>query len=165
MGGLIAFELACQLRGRNLPEPRILFVSACGAPQILDPHPPIHSLPDSEFLESLKKLNGIPSEVLQHPEMIQLLTPMIRGDFEAVETYRFKHGENPLGCSIIAFGGTEDPRISHERLEGWAFQTSSRFETKYFPGDHFFVNSAKESILQYMALEIRALFAKNASSI
>ena len=165
MGGLIAFELARQLRGRNLPEPRILFVSACGAPQILDPHPPIHSLPDSEFLESLRKLNGIPSEVLQHPEMMQLLTPMIRDDFEAVETYRFKQGENPLGCSIIAFGGTEDPRVSRERLEGWTHQTSSRFESIYFPGDHFFVNSAKESILQCMAMEIQVLLAGRQSSV
>lgn len=165
MGGLIAFELARQLRERKLAEPRILFVSACGAPQIADPHPPIHSLSDSEFQESLKKLNGIPAEVSQYPEMMQLLTPMIRADFELIETYHFKNGGTLLNCPIIAFGGTEDPRISHERLEGWAFQTSSRFEARYFPGDHFFVNSAKESILQFMALEIQALFAKNESSI
>jgi len=165
MGGLVAFELTRQLRGRNLPEPRILFVSACGAPQIPDPHPPIHSLPDSEFLESLKKINGIPAEVFQHPEMMPLLTPMIRADFEAVETYLFKPGDPPLGCSIIAFGGTEDPRVSRERLEGWAFRTNSKFEIKYFPGDHFFVNSAKESILQCMAAEIGALFAGNHPTI
>jgi medium-chain acyl-[acyl-carrier-protein] hydrolase len=165
MGGLIAFELARRLRGRNLPEPRILFVSACGAPQIPDPHPFMHSLPDSELLQSLKKLNGIPAEVLQHSEMMQLLIPMIRADFEAFETYRFKQGDSLLGCSIVAFGGTEDLRVSRERLEGWAIQTNSRFEITYLPGDHFFVNSAKESILQVVAERIGASFAVNRPSI
>jgi len=159
MGGLIAFELALELRRKNLTGPRLLFVSASGAPQIPDPHPPIHSLPDSEFLPSLEELNGTPPEISQHPEMMQVLTPMIRADFEAVETYLFKPGGPPLDCPIIAFGGTEDPRISRERLAGWAVQTSSRFETKFLPGNHFFVNSAKDSILRFVEEEIRASFA------
>jgi len=158
MGGLVAFELARQLRGENLRAPRILFVSACGAPQLPDPNPLIHSLPDSEFLQTLKKLNGVPAEVLQNLEMMQLLAPMLRADFEAVETYRFKPGLPPLDCPIIAFGGTDDPRVSRERIEGWVVQTSSRFEIINLPGDHFFVNTAKDSILQSVSSEIQSLF-------
>ena len=158
MGGLVAFELARQVRGGNLHAPRILFVSACGAPQMPDPNHPIHSLPDSEFLQSLNRLNGVPAEVLQNLEMMQLLTPMLRADFAVAETYRFNPGSPPLDCPIIAFGGTEDPRVSRERIEGWAVQTNSRFEIINLPGDHFFVNTAKDSILQSVSGEIQSLF-------
>jgi surfactin synthase thioesterase subunit len=95
---------------------------------------------------------------------MQMLTPMIRADVEAFETYRFKPDEPPLDYPIIAFGGTQDPRVSRERIEGWALQTSSRFQITYFPGDHFFVNTAKDSILRSVSESIKALLAAKSQS-
>ena len=165
MGALVAFELARQMRQRNLPQPHLLFVSACGAPQIPDPCPPIHALPDSEFLDALKGLNGTPVELSQQLEVMQLLIPVLRADFEAVEKYRFHPGEPPFDFPIVAFGGLDDPRVSRERLAGWALQTNARFETEYFPGDHFFVHSVKGSIMRVITEEIRTSFARNRKSI
>jgi medium-chain acyl-[acyl-carrier-protein] hydrolase len=146
LGGLVAFELARTLRQNNLPQPTTLFISACGAPHLADPHQPLHNLPDAQFLASLKELNGIPAELLNQPEVMQLLMPTLRADFEVIETYQFIK-TSPLDCPIIVFGGLNDPRVSRERLEGWAMHTNSHFESKYFPGDHFFMNTAKESVI------------------
>lgn len=146
LGGLVAFELARNLRQSNLPQPVTLFISACGAPHIADPHMPVHALPDDEFLNSLKDLNGIASEVLYHPELMQLLLPILRADFELFETYQFV-STSPIDCPIVAFGGLNDPRVSRERIEAWALYTSSHFESKFFHGDHFFINTSKESII------------------
>jgi surfactin synthase thioesterase subunit len=148
MGGLIAFELARGLRKRNLPQPKVLFLSACAAPHIPDPNPPIHALPDAEFLEALKEFNGIPSEILNQPEALKIFLPILRADFEAVETYRFDSSEPPLDISIVAFGGLDDPRVSREQLEGWAKQTASRFEARDFPGGHFFIHTATEPVMR-----------------
>jgi medium-chain acyl-[acyl-carrier-protein] hydrolase len=148
LGGLIAFELARRLRRHNLPQPKTLFVSACGAPHIRDPHPPIHALPDAEFLDVMKKLDGIPTEILNHPEALRLLLPIVRADFEAVEMYRFDPHPPPLDVPIIAFGGLNDPRVSRERVEGWASLTISAFRSHFFPGDHFFIHTARETIIE-----------------
>ncbi len=40
LGGLLAFELARNLRSNHLPQPQLLFVSAYGAPHLPDTHPP-----------------------------------------------------------------------------------------------------------------------------
>ncbi len=150
LGGTIAFELARCLRQKGLPQPGILFISACGAPHIPDPHPIIHALPDGEFRTSLKKLNGIPQEVLQNNEMLKLFIPTLRADFEMIETYKYTP-DKPLDCPILAFGGLDDIRISRERLKGWDALTNAWFELRYFAGDHFFINPARESITREIA--------------
>ena len=154
LGGLVAFELARQLRKQNLPGPQTLFISACGAPQLLDPHPPIHTLPDREFLQALQELKGMPVEVFNFPELIELLLPALRADFEAVENYQYPSDGLPLNCPIVAFGGLDDPRVSQERLEGWAMHTNAGFKSQFFPGDHFFIHGMKEALLQSIAKEI-----------
>ena len=154
LGGLVSFELARHLRQNNLPQPTMLFISACGAPQILDPHPPIHTLPDSEFLKALERLDGIPPEFLQDPDILKLFLPALRADFELIESYHYDSTEPPLDCPINAFGGLDDPRVSRDRLEGWASQTTSRFESQYFSGDHFFTNTSREAIIESITEEI-----------
>ena len=154
MGGLIAFELAQKLRQQNFPQPKSLFVSACVAPQLPDSSPPIHSLPEDEFLDALNKFNGIPAEIFNQPEALKILLPSLRADFEAVETHRFNSGEPPLDIPIVAFGGLDDPRVSRERVEAWAMQTRAAFKAEYFHGDHFFINHTKENILHAMSTSL-----------
>jgi len=153
-GALVAFELARHLRRCGLPQPIILFVSGCGAPHTPDPHPFIHALPDAEFLAALKEFNGIPPELLRQPEAMDLLLPLLRADFEAFETYIYTP-EHPLQCRIVAFGGTRDPRVSREGLEAWASQTDFSFQSEYFPGDHFFINTVRESIITSITTKIK----------
>jgi len=153
LGGLVAFELTRILRSNNLEAPSLLVVSGCGAPQLPDSHPKIHNLPDNEFLSALEKLKGIPSEALQNDELMKFLLPSLHADFEAAETYIYKH-EVPLDIPIIALGGEDDPRVSREMLEGWADQTKVRFEPHIFPGGHFFINDAADSIIQLLLKEI-----------
>ena len=159
MGGMITFELARQLRQQNLPQPQILFISACGAPQLPDPNHAIHSLPDSEFIKSLQKLNGLPFDVINNSELMQLLLPILRADFEAVEDHKYIFNEDQLECPIVAFGGSDDIHVSRERLEGWAAQTSAGFKSQYFSGDHFFINTARRSVINFMIAEIAYLHA------
>lgn len=156
LGGLAAFELTRHLRRNNLPQPTRLFISACGAPHHPDSHPPIHELPDTEFIEALRRLNGIPAELLQQPDVMELLLPILRADYEIIEKYRYIPSELPLACRIIALGGLEDPRTKSDQLESWAVHTSSGFRSEYFPGDHFFINTARESIIASIASEIKA---------
>jgi medium-chain acyl-[acyl-carrier-protein] hydrolase len=111
--------------------------------------PETYNLPEPEFIESVLNLNGTPPEVLRNPELRQLVLPTLRADFTVCETYRFGGG-SPLGCPITAFGGLRD-RIARERLEAWREQTTSAFELRMFPGDHFFINTGLPSVLAVIA--------------
>ena len=150
-GGLIAYELAKQF------QPQVLFISGCGAPHLPNPHPPIHHLPDPEFIKSLQELNGIPAEIAENVELMELLLPMLRADFEAFENYQ--PSSNQLTCPIIVFGGLDDPMVSRSQLEGWAKHTTSDFLSQYFPGDHFFINTNKTDIIASINSEIISLHA------
>lgn len=158
LGGMVAFELAHHLRYHGLPQPQILFISACGVPHLSDPHPPIHALPDSDFLKSLQQLKSIPSELLDQPEVMQLLLPIVRADFKAIENHVHSPVELPLDVPIVAFGGLDDSRVSRERLEGWSLYTNSGFQLQYFPGDHFFIHTDRETVI---AAVLQSIYAKN----
>lgn len=146
MGALVAFELARELRRQGAAGPVHLFLSGHRAPQIPDPDPPIHHLPDAQFLSELQRLDGTPEEVLRDAELMQLAMPTLRADFAACETYSYAADE-PLDCPISAFGGAWDPRLPEEQLAGWREQTSERFCLRMLPGSHFFLHTARPLLL------------------
>lgn len=150
MGATIGFELARWLRRHGGPQPRILFVSGRRAPQLPDTLPHTYDLPDADFIADLRRLNGTPTEVLEHPEMMALLLPLLRADFELIQTYSYTP-EPPLSCPIAAFGGVEDEEGSGPFLEAWREQTTGGFSLQLFPGDHFFLHTARAPLLEALS--------------
>lgn len=122
-----------------------LFISAGRAPQFRDRERVAYDLPEAEFMEELRRLNGTPAEVLENPELMHLMLPMLRADFEVAETYTYVP-EPPLSCPISAYGGTDDKSVSRAELEGWRDHTTGAFSLQMFRGDHFYLQSS-ESIL------------------
>ncbi|NJM21572.1 MAG: thioesterase [Richelia sp. SM1_7_0] len=150
MGGLLSFELARHLRKEYGKQPVHLFVSASRAPHVPSPKPPIHALPETEFLQEFRRLNGTPASVLENTELMQLLIPILRADFAVLETYVYTQ-ELPLECPITAFGGLEDQEVTLQELEGWRSQTQSSFKLQMFSGDHFFIHSAQSLLLKNLS--------------
>ena len=146
MGALLGFELARTLRRMGGPLPRHLFVSGHRAPQIPDPGPHVHALPEPAFVAELRRLGGTPPAVLEHEELMQLLLPILRADFALVETYAYAP-ESPLSCPITALGGREDPEAGPGDLAAWRDQTTGDFSLRMLPGDHFFVHTAQPLLL------------------
>jgi medium-chain acyl-[acyl-carrier-protein] hydrolase len=155
MGAMISFELARRLKENSLPQPVHLFVSGRRAPQTYRRDRLTHNLPESEFIEEVRRLNGTPHEVLAHPELMQLMMPLLRGDFSVVETYEYSPGP-PLGCPITTYGGLEDREVSREDLLGWREQTTSSFQLRMLPGDHFFLNTARALLLRMISRQLQA---------
>lgn len=59
IGALIAFEFIRALRRKRMSQPEHLVASGTNAPQVTLKKQPIHALSDSEFIEELKKYNGV----------------------------------------------------------------------------------------------------------
>lgn len=153
MGAKLSFEFARRLRQDHGLLPVHLFLSGCRAPQFPDPEP-FYDLPEPEFMEKLRGLNGTPAEVLDHPELMELLLPLLRADFQVIQTHTFAP-EPPLDCPITVFGGMEDHEISREHLEGWREQTTSEFSLRMFPGDHFFLRKSQSLLLSAISEGLR----------
>ncbi len=161
MGGLIAFELARRLRQNYGLLPAHLIISGRRAPQVPNPHPPIHALPESAFLAEIRRFNGTPAEVLENADLMEILLPILRADFTVVETYRYL-AESPLNCPITVLGGLEDPETNEYLLQAWQEQTTEAFSLQMLPGDHFFVHSAQSRLLELLAEALEQTIQLNA---
>jgi surfactin synthase thioesterase subunit len=155
MGTLISFELARELKRRQGLLPTNLFVSAHVAPQITHRSTPIHDLPEPEFIEQIRRLNGTPKEVFEQPELLRLMIPLMRADFELCQTYTYSP-EPHLDCPITVFGGLDDHETLQSDLEAWRVQTTAAFKLYTLPGDHFFLHSSQPFILQVISQALRA---------
>jgi surfactin synthase thioesterase subunit len=150
LGALIAFELARYLLDLGVPRPLSLLVSAAAAPHLARVADRLHTLPDDDLIRNLCLLQGTPQEVLQHPEVMQLLLPTIRADLQVFETYTYRAGP-PLPCPIAVFGGIDDARVKPSGLEHWRKHTRMAFSVTMLPGDHFFIHSACRLLVERVA--------------
>ena len=153
LGAFIAFELTRYLKKQDGLSPVHLMVSGRGAPQIPDPDPPIHQLPEADFLTALRHLGGTPEEVLQNTDIMELMLPTIRADLSISETHTYLASE-PLACHISAFGGQDDQTVTYAEVAGWQEQTSKRFQLRFLPGNHFFLHSSRTMLLQAVAQDL-----------
>ena len=146
LGAIVGFEMLQSLRQSGGPSARQLIVSAHRAPHIPLPHAPTWELPTDQFEQRVRELNGTPQEVLEHPELRELVLPLVRADFRLDETYSIMSGHTPLDCPIIVIGGTQDKDIPMEHLLEWRKWTTGRFDFRMIEGDHFFIHSASPTL-------------------
>jgi medium-chain acyl-[acyl-carrier-protein] hydrolase len=153
MGGLIAFELARALVTPR-PAPAHLFVSSFRAPHLPRRGPLKHLLSHEALVDEMRRMGGTPAELLDNPEALALLLPVLRADLTIVETYEFADGP-PLSCSVTAFGGMSDDDVSAAELEPWGGYTRERFRLDILPGDHFYLYHATEHLLDTVRHDLR----------
>ncbi len=156
MGAAVAFELARLLRRRGLPQPLALIASAARAPQFRRNHTPLPEPSDEQLIAELRRLDGMPAEVLEHQTVLRALLPALRADTALYRGYTYSEDE-PFAFPIRAWGGASDPNITAEHLEAWQQQTTASFAVQFFPGGHFYLNSARAEVLSALAAALDPL--------
>ncbi len=154
MGAQMAFELARVFRREGV-QPACLFVAAHRAPQLSRVLSPLHSLPDSEFIEEIaRRYEAIPPAVLEDAEIRRLFLNALRADVTMGERYTFTAAE-PFSFPISVFGGTSDRSVTESELEAWRVHTSSSFKLRLLPGGHFFLRTSQSQLLQAIGEDLR----------
>jgi surfactin synthase thioesterase subunit len=157
MGALLAFEVAHRLRDRRGIEPVHFFASGRRGPE--DPGlPPIHILPHDGLVQRLREMNGTPAEVLEHPELLELVVPVFRADAEVLETYEYKP-RTPLSCPMTVLGGIGDVDVTVEHLNAWQRYSTGAFRRCMFPGDHFYLLNAPDQVIDVLRQKLLPLTA------
>lgn len=146
MGAILACETAHVLRASGQTPPVHLFASGRRPPEFEAQDEPIAALPDEAFVREINvRYGGIPPEVLANPDVLAILLPGLRADMAAIETFR-PQPRPPFTFPIAAFGGASDPMTPLRHLEEWRSQTEGPFETRLFPGGHFYIDEQKRAV-------------------
>jgi len=163
MGGLVAHALGIHLselaaRGAVPAAPMAVVVAGCRPPgsapaapllellaRCADPDPPGDGgEPDAGLVAALRRLGGIPPEILGHAEWLEVMLPAIRADLHlCVDVPPLTRR---LTCEVLALAGTRDPIAAPEWMRGWARGTTGRFRLREIPAEHFFHQTAAPTV-------------------
>jgi len=154
MGAVVAYEVARRFSGAGTAGPSCLIVSGRRAPGLAGSHRRLSGLPDREFLAEVARLNGIPPEVLSEPELLTMLLPTLRADYELAETYQPLPGDR-LDCPVIAYLSTSDPETDYEGVLCWRDVTTAEFTMRVFGGDHFYLKGGRPDVLNAVREDLR----------
>ena len=159
MGAQVAFELARRLRDSGARQPACLIVSGRRGPQRPPRNKPIHTLPEPQFRDEIRRLNGTPEEALNNPELMDLVSPILRADCQVVETWEYRPSE-PIDVPVLALGGVKDKQVSLDDLEDWRSVTKGPFSLELFSGDHFFINQVTDSLLNTVSQALNCVLGR-----
>jgi medium-chain acyl-[acyl-carrier-protein] hydrolase len=157
LGAIVCWEVARRLGDSHGVEPDYLLISGCRAlPAIHDGRRDLHDLADPDLIGELRKLNGTPDAILDHPELIGMLLPAIRADYRMLSRHRYSPRAH-VGSAVSVFGGDADPAVGLPHLYRWAELVEGELDVCVLPGGHFFLNSARTPLLK----EISARLARH----
>jgi surfactin synthase thioesterase subunit len=137
MGSLSAFLLTHQIQKKGLALPIHLFLSGRKAPAIPLNPPLTHLLPNEELKQKLRQLGGAPDEVLDSEQLFDFFEPILRADFQAVETWEYAAFPK-LDLPVSVFAGTDDD-MQESDLFAWQDEFVQNVYFQYLKGGHFYL--------------------------
>ncbi|MFJ9041526.1 thioesterase II family protein [Streptomyces sp. NPDC102406] len=152
MGALVAFETARLLVERGLPEPRRLFLSGRRAPGP-GPEPYGRGYDDAAVLADVRRLGGMDPSMLDDPEVLEMVLPALRADYQALATYRWRKSA-PLDIPITALIGDRDPMVTAVEACAWRERSRGDFALEVFGGGHFYLTEHVERIAATVAEQV-----------
>jgi medium-chain acyl-[acyl-carrier-protein] hydrolase len=140
MGAWIAYELTRRL---SIKPEHLVISAASPVPGPL--RGKVHLMDDDMLVAELQLLGGTPREILEDREFFSRFFPIIRADFEMLETH-LESPSQPLEVPVTLWSGARDPRVSPAHIQGWAdkFVASARHKT--FSGGHMFIGPDQNEV-------------------
>lgn len=147
LGALLAYEAAKYAQQHCPGQTRHLFVSGCRSPDSLPRHPLLHTLPIEAFREAMLTLGATPFGVLKDADDVQLYETLLRNGLKLFETW-YDTSSDSLQVPLTAFYGNEDPVAEASHMLNWSEFTQREFELVEVAGNHFFIKSQRQRLLQ-----------------
>lgn len=138
MGAVVAYEVARRLEHETGSPPTALFASGRRAPSRRRVEN-MHLREDQALVEELRELGGTDPELLDDLDVMRLLLPAVRRDYQAIETYQHRTGRE-LSCPITVLIGEQDRRTTIDEASDWKHHTTGGCTLELFPGGHFFLS-------------------------
>lgn len=138
MGAVVAYETARRLHERGAPGPVRLFLSGRGAPGAV---PSLHDLlrTDTELLVAAARLGGTAADLLDDPEVRDMVLPALRADYRALASYVWTPGP-VLDVPFTLLIGDSDPVVTVAEAAAWERFTAAPTQLRVFGGGHFYLD-------------------------
>lgn len=147
LGSLIAFELARKAVRCGHRPPEHLFVSGRAAPSVKASEEMTYLLPDDLFRQKILRFGGTPPEIFRNEDYLSVFMPILKADYEAYDTYRFKEEAERLSCPVTVFHGLQDEPGDPEL---WGLHTTGDCNARAYQGGHFFIHEHAKPIAEWM---------------
>lgn len=153
LGAVLAFELASTLEQQGQVLQKLIVSGAAAPSESAKDREHFHQWSDQDFQNKLISLGGVPDVVADHPEILDFLTPMIRADVKAIETYHYQE-HTPLTCPISVFFGEDDPVLASEDLSAWQDLSQTGVTFHQLPGKHFYFQENPQVFFEILRQEL-----------
>jgi surfactin synthase thioesterase subunit len=150
LGAVLAYELVHLLSMREVRVER-LFVSGSPGPWTQRERRAT-GLADQEFLARVEEFAGFRHEALDHPEMRELILPVLQADCEMHENY-VPSTDEPVSVPICSIRGCSDGLVTADQAQEWRNATTGEFSCAEFPGDHMYLVDRATEVLDLIEAE------------
>jgi surfactin synthase thioesterase subunit len=150
LGAVLAYELVHLLTQRDVHVERLV-VSGSPGPWTQRERRAA-GLPDEEFLARVEEFAGFRHEALDHPEMRELILPVLQADCEMHEAY-VPSTDEPVPVPICSLRGDVDGLVTAEEARQWQDATTAEFSYAEFPGDHMYLVDQGREVLDVIEAE------------
>jgi surfactin synthase thioesterase subunit len=149
MGTLIGYLVTKKIIASGLPKPKFLVFTGAGGPSVVFDEPIRYILPRNEFIQKVRELGGCPEEILQDENMMLFFEPILRADFQIVETYQYTKTE-PFDIPVTVMIGLGE-KATYEDALAWKKETTGKVDVRQFPGKHFFIFDFEKEIIEIIS--------------
>lgn len=147
VGAVVAYELVHLLSTRDVHVERLVVSGVTGPWTQRETR--ATGLPDEEFLARIEEFAGTRHEALDHPEMREMILPVLRADCEMHENY-VPSTDEPVSVPISSLRGDRDGLVSAEQAQEWQNATTGEFTYVELPGDHMYLVDGARDILDHI---------------
>ena len=107
----------------------------------------VHTLSDEDLISEIRDFGVMSDALIDHPELLDLVLPILRADCVAHETYEFVTAA-PFDFPVWVYGGMGDVSMDRARLDAWAELTTGGSCVHMINGGHLFVDDRSELLMQ-----------------
>lgn len=152
MGTLIGLLLLRKIEENGLKMPEFVFFTGSEGPRSRKFEKDRHLLPKDELIEELRLLGGVTEDVLNEPDIMDFFLPIIRADFQAIESFKYFETA-PLNVPMTIAIGTQE-KVSSDQAKSWQHETRFPLEIMQFHGNHFFIFDHAKRILNLISEKV-----------
>jgi medium-chain acyl-[acyl-carrier-protein] hydrolase len=140
MGALLGYLLSKRIFDSGMQMPRFLICSGSPGPsKVCREKKNMHLKNSDIFWREMNEYGGVPEEVFKEKSLREVLEPILRADFQILQTYSPGIIEKPYFSTPILILTGEDEDIVELDALAWKEITEGIFLYKKFPGNHFFI--------------------------
>lgn len=151
LGARLGFEVIRELRRSGEPMPARFYIGAAPPPDVELPVElrGLSTATDEVIAQRLVRLGGIPREIFDYPELLGLVTRVIRADFQWLDNYAYRP-EPPLAVPIVGFAASDDQMATAPEMAGWVRHTSAGLTMCQVTASHLFVQELRDQLTAFI---------------